>query len=264
MNMTPNCSPLGICQDLAKQCLKLGAPFTFSFSPRNGCSFSTSGRSSSQKPLFDTNPTMFGNFIQRKTPSQRRRDQRRWEAFQEKKSSPSTATATAARSSVEQSPTVESSPTVSLEPASKVDSPSFSEPEISLRSQSAPTEKAPVSAEPSQLSSQNPMEVDSPLPPPSMVSPLTSPTGPAVFSSAGKPGEDLLIALDCEDEKSATASLQRTLRKANLKSTKPKLKIIKSSPNPRTFCYILSSKANRFSHVFQAYQRIGSLLKTHQ
>ena len=147
--------------------------------------------------------------------------------------------------------TVESSPTVFLESASKVESPSFSEPKISSTSQSAPTEKAPVSVEPPQLSSQNPMEVDPPLPPPSMVSPLSSPTGPVVFSSAGKPGEDLLIALDCEDEKSATASLQRTLRKANLKSTKPKLKIIKSSPNPRTFCYIISSEANRFSHFFK-------------
>ena len=94
------------------------------------------------------------------------------------------------------------------------------------------------------------MEVDPPVPPPSMVSPPPSPTGPASLPPAGKPGEGLIAVIGCENEKSAFASLQRTLKKSNLKSIKPKLH--ERSTKPGIFCYKLSSEINRFPHIYSS------------
>ena len=114
------------------------------------------------------------------------------------------------------------------------------------------------------------MEVDSPLPPPSMDSLLhtdllsqcadllrseclISPSGPATIPSAGKPGEDLLVAIRCENARSAFASLQRTLTKSNLKSIKPRLHPRPTIPT--IFCYILSSEINRFPHIYKSISK---------
>jgi len=69
-------------QDFSKDLLESGSPFSFRISIWNGICFSLSS-SGSQKPMSRNAPT---REVKKKTPSMRRRDQRRWEDHQHKKS----------------------------------------------------------------------------------------------------------------------------------------------------------------------------------
>ena len=90
-------------QDLTKYCIGYGVPFSFSLSTKDGTSFSFSSPGlpnlsflSFPPPVRQTswrNPQLFRNWehshpttIKHKTPSQRRRDQRRWNDHQKKTS----------------------------------------------------------------------------------------------------------------------------------------------------------------------------------
>ena len=79
--MTNDCI-LQKCQDFSKHLMESGSSFSFRVSIWNGISFSLSSRGP-PPPMTRTFPTPGAN---KKTPSMRRRDQRRWEDFQAKKS----------------------------------------------------------------------------------------------------------------------------------------------------------------------------------
>jgi len=70
-------------QDFSKDLLESGSPFSFRISIWNGICFSLSS-SGSQKPMSRNAPT---REVKKKTPSMRRRDQRRWEDHHHKKPS---------------------------------------------------------------------------------------------------------------------------------------------------------------------------------
>ena len=85
--MESNSIILDSCQDFTKQCLKIGSPFTFSLSIWNGISFKFSVPRTNDQVCRNANWTTAVSTQRRKTPSQQRRDQRRWNSRQLQKSS---------------------------------------------------------------------------------------------------------------------------------------------------------------------------------
>ena len=141
-------SNLSFCQDLAKQCMRSGQAFSISVST-NGVSFSTPGFNSTENI-----PRIWNShsYNRRKSPSQRRRDQRRWEQFQSRKD-----------------PTAGNPPTAEQ---------TFTTNPSSATNTSSESPKG-VSSE-SDLNPPTFMEVDNPPPP--LISPLSSPSHQPVYN----------------------------------------------------------------------------------
>jgi len=139
---------------LSKHCLGSGQPFTLSLSFSNGISFSSPGFN----PLIQNSRTWTPPFRKKsKNPSQRRRDQRRWEEHQVKKSTPAAGStpATEQESSSKGPPVVEHPQTLPV-----VDHPLT--PPVMDHPQ--PPKSSPLPAK--SRDSQESMEVD--IPPPSI------------------------------------------------------------------------------------------------
>jgi len=79
---------LNMCQEMAKHCLRSGQAFSISGSSTGGITFSTPGFNSFPRSSRIWHSPSFNKKTNHKTPSQRRRDQRRWIDHQ-KKISPS-------------------------------------------------------------------------------------------------------------------------------------------------------------------------------
>ena len=238
-------SNLSLCQDLAKQCMRSGQAFSISLST-NDISFSTPGFNS---PQYIPRSWNSHSYDRRKTPSQRRRDQRRWEQFQNRKTA--LAGNPPAKEKIFQTnspPTVntssESPKGVSSE--SDLNPPTVAIPTVQENKSSTVTPESPpasLGAEsvPSSNPSVNDMEVDSL---PTSISPIPPQIETAqVSSQETKSQEPLLLSQFPEDlstalnnannrtteitiksviysnnDSSALASLNRTLKKCNLRS----------------------------------------------
>ena len=276
-------------QDLTKYCIGHGVPFSFSLSTKDGTSFSFSSPGLPKLSLHSfpppTRQTSWRNTeinrkwehshpvtFKHKTPSQRRRDQRRWTEFQERKTAPS-GTSEPSSNIVEQSPILESSPTLDSEPPIIVDLPLFMEsPPPPARANSPPSVDPSPTLEPSPIvdfqplierpavimelppiivESPSEMEVDCPPP---VISPLSSPSKPSKFPSKGEIVPDihdkLLVVINSEQSKEAIASLRRTLKKLNQKSIK--LEPIEAFSQIRgTFGYKINVPPTRFKHIIE-------------
>jgi len=78
--MESNIIILNSCQEFTKQCLNTGSAFTFSLSIWNGISFKFSNPHPNQDQVYrNANWTNSISTQRKKTPSQHRRDRRRWE-----------------------------------------------------------------------------------------------------------------------------------------------------------------------------------------
>jgi len=146
-------------QDLTKYCIGHGVPFSFSLSTKDGTSFSFSSPGLPKLSLHSfpppTRQTSWRNTeinrkwehshpvtFKHKTPSQRRRDQRRWTEFQEKKTAPS-GTSKPSSNIAEQPSILESSPTLDSEPPIILDLPLIMESPPPSGDGSQPTETGP-------------------------------------------------------------------------------------------------------------------------
>jgi len=86
--MESNIIILNSCQEFTKQCLNTGSAFTFSLTIWNGISYKFSNPHPKQdQDCRNANWTNAISTQRKKTPSQHRRDRRRWEDHQQQKSS---------------------------------------------------------------------------------------------------------------------------------------------------------------------------------
>jgi len=227
---------LNMCQEMAKHCLRSGQAFSISGSSTGGITFSTPGlhffpRNSRIRP----SPTFSKKA---KTPSQRRRDQRRWNEHKLKKTSPAAGI----------SPATEL-PKVSETVSVVAESPSTPNSSPSQVVEPPPPTKATPS--PSLEKDLTPMEVD--FQPP-LISPISSPTlvetrPPAQpeFPEDLDVEAPLVVTIESESEKSAIISLRRTLKKCNLKSLTPGN--VYSKEELGQFGYNINVPSKRFKHV---------------
>jgi len=305
MALTSNAIILNVCQDLTKHSLRTGAPFTLSVSIWDGISYRYSSpgiRPSNPDSWTRTSPPTSGSFFpnagpnslqeptqkwpttfrKHKTPSQRRRDQRRWDAYEPKKPTVAGPPDSSANSmdtpptvepleDVDLPPTENLPPTVDLPPTEDllptedlpptvvlppiVDLPPIVESiEPPTTTQTTQAVDFPQIDEPP-TSAQSQMEVD-PFPP-LMISPMTSPVktlDPKVKTLDPKLPQELVVVIqsDRETSKSAIISLRRTLKKCNLKSINPEhLEAYNEHGLRGAFIFKLDVPTSRFEHLKQ-------------
>ena len=238
-------SNLSLCQDLAKQCMRSGQAFSISVST-NGVSFSTPGFNS---PQYIPRSWNSHSYDRRKTPSQRRRDQRRWEQFQNRKTPAAGNPPASEQILLTNSPSTTNTSSESpngVSSESDINPPTVVRPTVQENESSTVTPESPpaslgAESDPSPNPSVNDMEVDSL---PTSFSPIPSQIESAQVSSqetnSEKPlllsqfPEDLSTALNndknstteitiksviyANNDSSALASLNRTFKKCNLRS----------------------------------------------
>jgi len=218
---------LNIFQDLAKHCLESGQAFSISSSLQNGTTFSTPGFNS-----FPRNTRIwFPPFPRKsKTPSQRRRDQRRWEQHQENKSKPAADISQpseqplsdeppprVAKLPVPPDPVMESSPLTDAANSSPLDL-------TTVNSSSFPMEvdiPIPVIPRPLPVKAKDNEEYSSilkdSLQPPPMISPLNSP----IQSTSAKPAKLDVQLLFCTKNQEEAAIYEKMLPRSNFTSRGP-------------------------------------------
>ena len=236
----------------------------------------------------ETGPT-FSNLDQiqrKKTPSQRKRDQRRWEEHKERKSTPVAESPPKVKkppimeppTAVQPPPTLEPSQVVEpsqavgppqvaklpqfvespqfVEPSQSVEPPKVVEPSQFVDLQQVVERPAIIVELPPAMDSQSRMEVDYPPP---VLSPMVSPARPSNSSNklSELPDEllddtcKLLVVISSKQSQSAIASLRRTLKKINQKSIKIETVEELGKKMEDTFGYKLNVLPNRFKHIVQ-------------
>ena len=216
---------LNIFQDLAKHCLGSGQAFSISSSLQNGTVFSTPGFNS-----FPRNTRIWSPPFPRKskTPSQRRRDQRRWEQHQENKTKPAAGISQSSEQPLSEKPP----PIVASRPVTPV----MDSSPLTDAANSSPLDLTTTSG------SSFPMEVDIPIPviprplpdkakdseeissilkdsmqPPPMLSPLTSP----IQSTSAKAAKLDVQLLFCTKNEEEAAIYEKCLQRSNFTSKGP-------------------------------------------